>query len=221
MSIFIIGGTGLTGAEFVKHAQNASAISNITTLGRRTIEGAKINSIVESDTSKWAKIIKENGKESSAFFSAFGTTRAQAGGLENFKKIDIDVNIDAAKAAKEAGIETYVLVSSGAASSGSMVPYLKLKGQLEDEVIALKFKNTIILRPGVLLGDRTSNKGFLNNLGVYLGKATKNIWYGLLSPTEASDVAKVGLSLVLKTGSESKGVQILEAAEITKLAKEL
>ena len=47
-----------------------------------------------------------------------------------------------------------ILVSSGGASSASSLAYLKMKGQLEDAVRSLGFDNTVILRPGFLMGKR-------------------------------------------------------------------
>lgn len=40
----------------------------------------------------------------SDFFSALGTTRAQAGSLEAQRKIDFDLNLELAQKAKEGGV---------------------------------------------------------------------------------------------------------------------
>jgi uncharacterized protein YbjT (DUF2867 family) len=39
-----------------------------------------------------------------------------------------------------------------------MVPYLKMKGELEDAVKALDFEHTVILRPGLILGSREKSR---------------------------------------------------------------
>ena len=40
------------------------------------------------------------------------------------------------------------------ASSSSYTPYLKMKGELEDAFRSMGFEKTIILKPGLLLGER-------------------------------------------------------------------
>lgn len=87
------------------------------------------------------------------FVSALGTSRAAAGGVANQRKIDYDLNLELAKAAKAAGTKTYVLISSSGANSGSKLgPYMKMKGELEDAVKALDFEHCLVLRPGLLVG---------------------------------------------------------------------
>lgn len=88
------------------------------------------------------------------FISALGTSRARAGGLENQRKIDYDLNVELAKAAKAAGTKAYVLVSSAGANTGSFAPYMKMKGEIEDAVKALDFDHCLILRPGLLVSLR-------------------------------------------------------------------
>src|SRR5438045_2641104 len=81
------------------------------------------------------------------FLSALGTTRAAAGSVQAQRAIDIDLNLALAKAAKDAGATTYVLVSSGGASAKSMLPYLRMKGELEEMVRDVGFQHLVILRP--------------------------------------------------------------------------
>lgn len=47
-----------------------------------------------------------------------------------------------------------ILLSSGASNASSYAPYLRMKGELEDEFKALSFEHTVILRPGLLMGER-------------------------------------------------------------------
>lgn len=39
-----------------------------------------------------------------------------------------------------------------------MSPYLKMKGELEDAVSALDFEQVVIIRPGLLVGDREDSR---------------------------------------------------------------
>ena len=57
-----------------------------------------------------------------------------------------------ARAAKESGAKVYVLISAQAASAMSSLALPKMKGELEDSIMALGFEHTVILRPGLILG---------------------------------------------------------------------
>src|SRR5690606_4365937 len=136
-----------------------------------------------SDISTWgseyATALKNAG--TSIALSALGSTRAQEGGLEKQRKIDLDLNYDLAKSAKESGtVKTYVLISSGGADAKSFAPYLKMKGELEEKLMALKFERTVILRPGLLLGDRGERSRFGEGLAtgfVNLSSSILGSWF--------------------------------------------
>ena len=90
----------------------------------------KLKTLRSEDTASWPKQYPSGAE---VFISALGTTRGQAGSFENQRKIDYDLNLELAKAAKEAGTKAYVLVSSGGSSSSSMFGYMKMVSGYEHE----------------------------------------------------------------------------------------
>ncbi|OJD27508.1 hypothetical protein ACJ73_01095 [Blastomyces percursus] len=88
------------------------------------------------------------------FFSTLATTRANAGGLAAQRALEHDANLELARAAKDAGAKVYVLVSSTGANAASPVPFLKLKGEIEESILALGFERTVVFRPGIIAGRR-------------------------------------------------------------------
>ena len=108
----------------------------------------KLQSITAEESCSWPDKYPSG---TDLFISALGTSRARAGGLENQRKIDYDLNLNLAKAAKAAGTKTYVLISSAGANSASMAPYMKMKGELEEAVKNLDFDHCLIFRPGLLV----------------------------------------------------------------------
>ena len=218
MSAFVIGSTGLVGSHIVENA--LGNFEGVKTITRRPLkkELEKAKDLLESDLGKWPKLITEQAKESRVFFSAFGTTRKDAGGIENFRKIDYGTNYECAKAAKEAGVETFVLVSSGGANKGSWVPYLQIKGQLEDDIIALKFPRTIILKPGLLLGQREKSKGWANSILAGLGLSMHGTFVQRYTSVQASDVAYTAVNLAKEPFEGDQIVKYVGNQEINKLA---
>ena len=225
MSAFIIGSTGLVGAQLLKIAAESSKFETVNTVSRRPVDGGdKVHDVVETDTDKWPEVIRENSKGVRTFFSAFGTTKADAGGAENFKKIDYGINYECAKAAKEAGIETFVLVSSLGANESSMFFYLKTKGKLENDIIALKFPRTIILRPGALLGKREKSKGMANDLAQKWGNMVKGTPFKFTAyPITGEELSKVAVHLASEplTQGDDPVVKAVGGNELDELVKNL
>lgn len=207
MSAFILGSTGLVGSHILAAANKSSLFKSVLTISRRLpkVSGEKVRSIVEKDSTKWGEAISKDAKGVDVFFSAFGTTIKAAGSAENFVETDYGINYAAAKAAKEAGVSTYVLISSGGSSANSRFLYLKTKGRLEDDIIALEFPETIILRPGILVGDRESSRLFDSTVGrvVSLVRGTPLSFLGY--PVTGEDLGKYVVKLANERPATVKG----------------
>ena len=155
--------------------------------------------------------------------SALGTTRAQAGSFAAQRAIDYDLNLSLAKSAKDAGVETYVLISSAAVSSKSMFPYSKMKGELEDAIKTLGIPYTVIVKPGLLMGTRQDFRppeAMLQAVAKGLGKISKpwlTDWW-----TQDVDVigrAAVAAALECSEGKREKGIWTVEQKDIVRLGR--
>lgn len=158
--------------------------------------------------------------------SGLGTSRAAAGGVENQRKIDFDLNFNLAKAAKEAGTKAYVLISSAGANSASSFAYMKMKGELDEAVQALGFDHCIILRPGMIVGPREPATlktrvqglvgGFANVVGSVSGGALKDGW-----AQDAEVIAKAAVRAALDCleGKETETFRILVQSDVVRLGK--
>jgi hypothetical protein len=94
----------------------------------------KLHSLVTTEASEWASLLFSISPPPSIFFSALGTTRGAAGGVEGQRKIDLELNLSLAEAAKKSGVKVYVLISTGGANVNSFLAYSKMKGELEEGV---------------------------------------------------------------------------------------
>lgn len=154
----VFGCTGAVGSKILDTIVALDAFSSIKTISRRAPknESPKLEAIVEADTTKWGPMISTLKPLPTVVFNAIGTTKAAAGGVANQWKIDHDLCIENAKAAKAAGVKTYVFISSAGTRSfvGSYVPYSKMKVGVEDAIKELDFEQAIILRPGAIMGER-------------------------------------------------------------------
>lgn len=140
------------------------AVTRVDTISRRTPQAAatapnaKLTTFVSTDTSKWPSELSSLTPTPSIFISSFATTRGAAGGFEEQYKIEHDFNIEMAKAARDAGTKVYVLISSNGADAKSNFAYMRMKGEIEADIKALDFERTVILRPGLIAGQRDESR---------------------------------------------------------------
>ncbi|KAL9636063.1 MAG: hypothetical protein Q9164_003061 [Protoblastenia rupestris] len=178
--------------------------------------------MLEKDSSKWPDILQKLAPTPDVFISALGTTRGQAGSFEAQRKIDYDLNLALAKAAKAGGIKVYVLVSSAGTSAQSRLPYSKMKGELEAAVKDLGFAYTVIIRPGLLLGTRENSRlpeALLRGIAKGLGAISTGLtdWWA----QDAGVIGKAAVSAAVQCveGKRKEGIWTVEQADILKLGR--
>jgi len=160
----ILGCTGLVGSHILSTLRtSAPQFSSIDIIARRSPPAAPeaavpVKEFIEKDTSKWVPLVSSLSPAPSVLFCALATTRAAAGSFENQYKLDHDLNIELAKAAKEAGTKTYVLISAAGADLNSFFAYPRMKAELEEHVKEIGFDHTIIVRPGLITGNRQESR---------------------------------------------------------------
>jgi uncharacterized protein YbjT (DUF2867 family) len=182
-----------------------------------------VNEFVEKDTTKWTSHISSLTPIPSTIYSALATTRGAVGGFENQYKIEHDLNIELAKAAKQAGVKYYVLISAASSNAKSMVPYSRMKGEIEDHIKELDFDRTIILQPGLITGKREESRpaeaimrGVAGAFGAVSTKWLKDGW-----AQDADVIARAAVSAALKAeaGEVKDKVWVLKGSDIIRLGR--
>ncbi|KAH8904325.1 NAD(P)-binding protein [Coniochaeta sp. PMI_546] len=228
MSAAIIGSTGLVGSYILSTClAETSPWSKIHTISRRQPKstGPKLSAIIESDTSKWSAALSAISPTPDVVFSALGTTRAQAGGIAEQWKIDHDLNVELVTAAKAAGVKDFVFISSAGirgALSGR-APYSRMKQGVEDTIQGAGFEHAVILRPGLIMGDREVPHGggpFMNSAVRTLGRLFGQGWQDSLGQ-EAEVIARaaVAAARLAKEGKAPEKFWVLGGADIVRLGR--
>jgi uncharacterized protein YbjT (DUF2867 family) len=91
-------------------------------------------------------------------FIALGTTRKHTPDEAEYYRIDHDYPVLAAKIAKQNGARAVFLVTAVGANASSGVFYIRTKGEVERDIIALDFAHTHIFRPSMIMGQRTEDR---------------------------------------------------------------
>ncbi|WP_121964292.1 NAD(P)H-binding protein [Myroides sp. N17-2] len=175
MKALVIGGTGATGKVLVRQLLCDDAFHEVVIFIRREWElqhPKLVTHIVDFENiDQWKHLIQGD-----VAFSCLGTTLKEVGSKKKQWHIDYDYVMQFAQYAKGNRVNTFVLLSAKAASERSAFFYSRLKGTLERSILNLRFDNTIILRPGLLLrpgsnrfGERLAAKILLgfNAIGMF------------------------------------------------------
>ena len=174
MKTLLIGATGATGSDLLKLLLDDDEVESVDIFVRRNtgVEHPKltVHVINFEKPEEWSHLVKGD-----VLFSCLGTTRKDAGSKAAQWKVDYDYQYSFAKAARQNGVECYVLVSAMNASSKSLFFYSRMKGKLDEDVTNLGFPKLLIFKPPSLIrkeSDRKMEKmgvkviGFFNRLGL-------------------------------------------------------
>ncbi|MDE1466330.1 NAD(P)H-binding protein [Aurantiacibacter sp. D1-12] len=220
--VLLVGATGLVGRSVIARTADLPQLV-LQGLARREMqfpEGARME-LVLADTEDWGEVVSSIQPE--AVICALGTTIRKAGSQEAFRKVDYDLVMQVARAAKEAGTRGFVHVSSVGAETGTKNFYLRTKGEVERDLKALHFKRLDVLRPGLLRGTREGDVRFLEGMGRLLAPVADLFLQGSWTKyrsIRASDLTTAALQCVWEKADgqfvhEHEGLQRL----ITKFEK--
>ncbi|KAK9424166.1 putative Protein FMP52 [Seiridium unicorne] len=221
----LFGSTGFVGSNILSTLLGLDTIKAIHTISRRApkAEGAKLNAHIEADNAKWGSALKSIAPPPDVVFASVGTTKAAVGGVANQWKIDHDLNVDIAKAAREQGVKNFVFISSAGTRGllADRVPYSQMKQGVEDTIKSLDFEQAIIVRPGAILGQReTDNKHgstvFHTIVGALPGMARDRLGQ------DANIIARaaVNAALLAKEGKAPSKYWVLEQADVVRLGRD-
>ncbi len=153
----ILGATGLVGGKLLRFLLEDDRYKMITVLSRRKLDIShpKLN-VVVGDLLQ----LKAFGKEvqGDEVFCCIGTTKAKTPEKERYKAIDYGIPVNMAKHCKENDITTFITISAMGADPKSPIFYNRIKGEMEQDVIAIGLPKTHIVQPGLIGGKREEKR---------------------------------------------------------------
>jgi len=149
-------------------------------------------------------------------YCALGTTIRRAGSRAAFRRVDHDYVVALARRAAERGAARFVLVSSIGADARSPVFYSRVKGETERDVTAVGFQAVHLLRPSLLVGERSERRpGERLMIGLSSGIAPLLVGpFRRYRPIAAEVVARAMRAVALR---DARGTYVHESDRIAEL----
>lgn len=212
---WIAGATGLVGKALLSELLASERYGSVIALVRRST-GQKHPKLLERIV-EFGRLDVAGLPSPDDVFCALGTTIKKAGSQLRFREVDFQYAINFAEAAKAAGAQEFLLVSSVGASSNSHNFYLRTKGELESALEDMRFPTLHIFRPSVLVGHREEERT-TERLGVVLGRLIAPLMISRLRkyrPVESSAVAR---AMIAAAEQSTAGVAVHGFDSIHELA---
>ncbi|MBP6398995.1 MAG: NAD(P)H-binding protein [Saprospiraceae bacterium] len=199
MKVAVIGASGLIGGYLVQHLLAEPSVQHVKILVRKKLDLAhnKLEQVLVNFEDPTTLESALQGTD--AVCVAVGTTQAKVkGDMAAYRKVDYDIPVNIARAAATQDCRLYLLVSSVGADANASNFYLKLKGEVEEEIKKMDLPSVNIFRPSMLLGNRAEFR-----LGERIGQGLMRVFNWLIpskyKAINASDVAKAMVHCCLET----------------------
>ena len=170
------------------------------------------NKVLEIITSFEDKELLENNLNGDEIFCCLGTTLAKAGNRKAFRKVDYDLPVMIAVAAKKKGISKMLVVSSLGADATSGNFYLRTKGEMEQSVRSMGIASLHFFRPSMLLGSRKESRP-AETVGKIVMQALSFLMVGGLKKYKAIHAGTVARAMINVANSTTPD-EIYESDEI-------
>ncbi|OYW45272.1 MAG: hypothetical protein B7Z08_03490 [Sphingomonadales bacterium 32-68-7] len=218
--IMLAGATGLVGSEIMRVAAELPELRLIALTRRQSpMPRGAVMEMMVADPADWHEAIRAIAPHS--VICALGTTRAKAGSAEAFRAVDHDLVLTVAQAARDAGAEGFVLISSVGANPHSQVEYLRVKGEVESALGKLRFKRSHILRPGLLKGTRIDDPRPLEGLAKLVSPVTDLLLRGGQRGLRSIDAHVLAEAALYFASSKMQGRFVHEHDAILRAARKL
>ena len=197
----IFGSTGLIGSQLLNILLQDDEYSTIKAVVRSplSLSHKKLEVIVNDLTN--ISSLKKNISGYCCFF-CIGTTKSQTPNKNEYRRIEYDIPVQIASIAEKNNVNCFLYISSLGSNPNTNNTYLKNKGEVEEKLKGLNFKQLTIVKPSILLGKRSkfrlgeflSQRIFVLLSFLFVGPLKK------VKPINSKQVAKA-ITFIAKNGN--------------------
>ncbi|MEO5572059.1 MAG: NAD(P)H-binding protein [Bacteroidia bacterium] len=211
----VFGASGFIGAHLLHELLNNNNYEQVTTVVRKSqnITHPKLKTLI-GDFYSLPKL--KEAIQADDIFITLGTTKKQTPNEKEYYRIDHDYPVLAAKMAKENGAKSVFVVSSIGANVNAKVFYIKTKGELEQDIIALGFEHTNIFQPSLLTGNRKESRP-VEKIFINIFTVLNPLFIGSLNKYKSIDGKTVAKAINNAAKNQTEKVKVYQWKEMNSL----
>ena len=219
LTIVMLGASGAVGTETMQMLLKMPNVERLTLLGRTPISAIPANIVKQHkidifNAHSYADVLE--GHDTA--ICTLGVGEPSKMGKEEFIRIDKTAVLDFAKACKKAGVAHFQLLASVGIDAKSSSFYLKTKGELVEELIALNFEQLSIFQPSMILTP-TNRYGFTQAVALFVTPFLNPLFFGSWRKYRGIPVDVLGKAISLNALNKNKGVERLEWDDFYRITK--
>ncbi len=212
----ILGATGLTGGMLLQQLLEDDRYEKIKLFSRNSVEIN--NPKIEEHLIDLFKLEEHKDKfTGDEVFCCVGTTKKKTPDHNTYTKIDRGIPVTAARLCKANSIDTFLVVSALGANPKSRVFYNRIKGKMEKEVLEQEIKNTYILQPSLITGERKESRSF-EKVGKVMLNFINPFFLGTLRKYKSISAESIARAMVAIANKPELDVERIPSDEIKNIA---
>lgn len=209
--VLLTGATGLVGGHLLRMLVNTPGVTAISAPGRRPLDD--FPGVCNPHDPQLTDALAQVQEPVDTVFCCLGTTIRDAGSKEAFINADYTLVVDTALAGLRLGASHMLVVSAMGANARSPFFYNRVKGEMEEALIAQNWPKLTIARPSMLLGERDKSR-----LNESLLAPLFRLLPGNLKAISGRDVARALLRQA--TTPEGDTVTVLTSSRLRAIARD-
>lgn len=217
-SVVMIGATGAVGTQVARTLAVHASVARLSLLGRRPATDVQ-SPVVEQHVVDVLDVdsCRSHLPGHDTAICTLGVGEPSKVSREQLVRVDRDAVLDFARACRSAGVSHFQLLGSVGADARSRSFYLRVKGELEDGLVALGFERLSLFQPSAILTP-TNRYGFSQGLLLAAMPVVNPLLMGALSKYRGVPVERLGRAMALNTFTAGSGREVLQWADFMVLA---
>ena len=223
LTVVMLGASGAVGGQVVSTLLSMSNLTRLTLFGRSNIllsaslvpRGATVTQHVVdvSSPDSYAQLIAGHD----CAVCTLGVGQPSQMSKSEFVHIDKDVVIAFATLCKQAGVRHFELLGAVGADSQSRSFYLRIKGELNNALMALHFQRLSVFQPSMILTP-TNRYGLSRALTLAFWPSLSRLMLGPMRKFRGVRVETLGAAMAHNLGTSGKGAEMLQWDQFARLA---
>ena len=208
----VAGATGLTGSHLLTQLLADDRYLRVTALVRKTSPTPNRNvSPLVVDFDKLPALPKADDA-----YCCLGTTIKKAGSQVAFRKVDFEYVVNFARAARKAGADRFLVVSSIGANARSSIFYSRVKGEMENALREIGFGALHIFQPSLILGERKEHRA-AERFGIAAFSVMGMAMWGPMRKYRPINATTIARAMIGSAFSDSAGTNTYQSDAIEKM----